>query len=83
LQTVSFVEGLIRGIAVVSAVTDHTFRGFGKESLVGREFDAFRFLKRSADQVHGESKTMAVCDCRDFAALPAFGGPTPEPFFAR
>src|ERR1700737_2307753 len=31
-HTVSFVDALVQGIAVISAVADHTFRGFGKEA---------------------------------------------------
>src|SRR6202162_1015987 len=36
LHAVSFVDALVQGIAVVSAVADHAFRGFGKESPVER-----------------------------------------------
>ncbi len=72
LHSVSFVDALIQGIAVVSAVADHAFRGFGKESLVERGFDELCFMRRSAGHVHGERKTMAVCDCHDFAAFAPF-----------
>src|SRR6266481_2280896 len=34
LHSVSFVDALVQRIAVVSAVADHAFRGFGKESPV-------------------------------------------------
>src|SRR6267154_3075241 len=34
LHAVSFVDALVQGIAVISAVADHSFRGLGKESLV-------------------------------------------------
>src|SRR5882724_10431838 len=83
LHPVSFVDALIQGIAVVGAVTDHAFRGFGKESLVERGFDEFCFMRRSAGHVHGERKTMAVCDGHDFAAFAAFcSADTRAPFFA-
>src|SRR5713101_7740581 len=83
LHSVSFVDALIQGIAVVSAVADHSFRGFGKESLVERGFDELCFMRRSAGHVHGERKTMAVCDGHDFAAFTApRGAHCRAPFFA-
>ena len=83
LHAVSFVDALVQRIAVVSAVADHAFRGFGKESLVKRGFDELSFMRRSAGHVHGERKTMAVCDCHDFAAFAAFcRADTRAPFFA-
>src|SRR5882724_3697009 len=83
LHTVSFVDALVQRIAVISAVTDHAFRGFGKESLVERGFDELCFMRRSAGHVHGERKTMAVCDCHDFAAFASFcRADTRAPFFA-
>src|SRR6267378_3870817 len=72
LHAISFLDALVQGIAVVSAVADHAFRGFGKESLVKCGFDELSFMRRSAGHVHGERKTMAVCDCHDFAAFAAF-----------
>src|ERR1700732_608293 len=83
LHAISLVDALIQRIAVVSAVTDHAFREVGKESLVERGFDELCFMRRSAGHVHGERKTMAVCDCHDFAAFPAFcRADTRAPFFA-
>ncbi len=41
------------------------------------------FIRRSADHVHAKRKTMAVCDCHNFAAFAAFGrADTRPPFFA-
>ena len=83
LYAVSFVDALVEGIAVVSAVADHALGGFGKESLVKRGFDEPCFMRRSAGHVHGERKTMAVCDGHDFAAFAAFcRADTRAPFFA-
>ncbi len=83
LHAVSFVDALVQGIAVVSAVADHAFRGLVKESLVKRGFDELSFMRRSAGHVHGERKTMAVCDGHDFAAFAAFcRADTSAPFFA-
>src|SRR6266404_1439132 len=83
LHSVSFVDALVQRIAVVSAVADHAFRGFGKESLVKRGFDELCFMRRSTGHVHGERKTMAVCDGHDFAAFAAFcRADTTAPFFA-
>jgi len=83
LRPVSFADALVQRIAVLSAVADHTFRGFGKESLVERGFDEFCFMRRSAGHVHGERKTMAVCDGHGFAAFATFcRADTTAPFFA-
>src|SRR5208337_2345966 len=83
LHAVSFVDALVQRIAVISAVADHAFRGLSKESLVERGLDELRFMRRSAGHVHGERKTMAVCDCHDFAAFAAFcRANTRAPFFA-
>src|SRR5216684_3536772 len=83
LHAVSFVNALIQGITIVSAVANHAFRGFGKESVVERGFDELCFMRRSAGHVHGERKTMAVCDGHDFAAFAAFcRANTRAPFFA-
>ena len=83
LYAVSFVDALVQRIAVVSAVADHAFGGFGKESLVERGFNESCFMRRSAGHVHGERKTMAVCDGHDFAAFAAFcRADTRAPFFA-
>src|SRR5712664_228194 len=45
LHTVMFVDALVQRIAVVSAVADHSFGGFGKESLVERGFDELCFMR--------------------------------------
>jgi hypothetical protein len=83
LHAVSLVDALVQRIAVISAVADHTFRRFGKEALVKGGFDESCFMRRSAGHVHGERKTMAVCDCHDFAAFAAFcRADTTAPFFA-
>jgi hypothetical protein len=83
LHAISFVDALVQWIAVVSAVADHSFGSLGKESLVERGFDELSFMRRSAGHVHGERKTMAVCDGHDFAAFAAFcRADTRAPFFA-
>src|SRR5260370_3363025 len=83
VYAVSFVDALVEGIAVVRAVADHAFGGFGKESLVKRGFDELSFMRRSAGHVHGESQTMAVCHCHDFAAFATFSMThTSAPFLA-
>ena len=83
LYTVAFLDVLVQRIAVVSAVTDHSLGSFRKEALLERGFDEFCFMRRSAGHVHGERKTMAVCDCHDFAAFAAFcRADTRAPFFA-
>src|SRR6202451_1569865 len=63
LHAISFLDALGQGIAGVSAVAGQAFRCFGKESVVKRGFEELRFMRRSAAHVHGERKTMAVCDC--------------------
>jgi hypothetical protein len=66
VYAVSFVNPPIQRVAIVGAIADHSFRRFGKESLVEC------VMRRSAGHVHGERKTMAVCDCHDFAVFAAF-----------
>ena len=74
---------LVQRIAVVSAVADHSLGSFSEEASLERGFDEFGFIRRSAGHVHGERKTMAVCDCHDFAAFAAFcRADTSAPFFA-
>ncbi len=83
LHTVTFLDALVQRIAVVSAVTNHSLGSFPEEALLERRFNEFCFMRRSAGHVHGERKTMAVCDCHDFAAFAALcRADTRAPFFA-
>jgi len=83
LHTVALLDALVQGIAVVSAVTNHSLGSFPEESLLECSFNEFCFMRRSAGHVHGERKTMAVCDCHDFAAFAALcRADTRAPFFA-
>src|ERR1700738_2567493 len=78
-----FAHPLIQRIAVVRFVADQSCRRFVEESALERGFDERGFIRRSADHVHGDRKTMAVCDCHDFAAFAAFcRADTRAPFFA-
>src|SRR5579862_5344199 len=79
----TFVYALIQRIAVVRSIADQSLRCLAEESPLEREFDERSFMRRSADHVHGDRKTMAVCDCHDFAAFAAFcRADTRAPFFA-
>ena len=76
-------HALIQRIAVVGFIADQSLRCFAEESALERGFDERGFIRRSADHVHGDRKTMAVCDCHDFAAFAAFcRADTRAPFFA-
>src|SRR5271156_213121 len=78
-----FAHPLIQRIAVIGFVADQSLRCFAQESSLERGFDESGFIRRSADHVHGDRKTMAVCDCHDFAAFAAFcRADTRAPFFA-
>jgi hypothetical protein len=78
-----FTYPLIQRIAVVGFVADQSLRCFAEESALERGFDERGFIRRSTDHVHGDRKTMAVCDCHDFAAFAAFcRADTRAPFFA-
>ena len=82
-DTEMFAHPLIQGIAVVRFIADQSLRCFAEEPALERGFDERCFIWRSADHVHGERKTMAVCDCHDFAAFAAFcRADTRAPFFA-
>src|SRR3974390_1473007 len=83
LYPVACLDALIQRVAVVSAVADHPLGSFLEEALLERGFDEFCFMRRSAGHVHGERKTIAVCDCHDFAAFAALcRADTRAPFFA-
>ena len=83
LHTESFPQALIQRVAVVGFVADQSRRSFSEESLLERGFDERGFIGPSAGHVHGDRKTMAVCNCHDFAAFPAFcRADTRAPFFA-
>src|SRR5579885_1391305 len=69
LHPVAFTDALVQGVAVVSAVADQAFRDFAKKSLMECGHDKFCFMRGSARHVHGERKTMAVCDCHDFTTF--------------
>src|SRR5579864_4017813 len=76
-------HALIQRIAVVGFIADQSLRCFAQEAPLERGFDERGFIRRSADHVHGDRKTMAVCDCHDFAAFAAFcRADTRAPFFA-
>ena len=78
-----FAHALIQRIAVVGFIADQSLRDFAEEAALERGFDERGFIRRSADHVHGDRKTMAVCDCHDFAAFAAFcRADTRAPFFA-
>jgi hypothetical protein len=83
LYTETLADLRIQWITVVGAVTDQPLGSLGEEASLDGEFDEFCFMRRSAGHVHGERKTMAVCDCHDFAAFAAFcRADTRAPFFA-
>jgi hypothetical protein len=78
-----FAYPLIQRIAVVGFIADQSLRRLAEEAALQRGFDERGFIRRSADHVHGDRKTMAVCDCHDFAAFAAFcRADTRAPFFA-
>jgi len=57
--------------AVVGLVTDQSLRGRREETLLEGGFDEPALMRTSAGHVHGERKTMAVCDRHDVAAFSA------------
>jgi hypothetical protein len=73
----------VERVAVVAAVPDQARREVGEEARFESGDDEPDFMRRSAGQVDGDRKTMAVADRHDFAALTASsradGG---APFFA-
>src|SRR6266436_3408453 len=76
-------EALVQRIAVVSAITDHSFWFGSGETLLDRGFDELRFMRRSAGDAAGDRKTMAVCDRHDFTAFSsASRAASSAPFFA-
>ena len=83
LHAVALPDVLVQRIAVISAVADHPLGSLLEEAVLERGFDEFCFMRRSAGHVHGERKTMTVCDCHDFAAFAALcRANSRAPFFA-
>ena len=76
-------ETLVERIAIVGAVTDHSFWFGSRETLLDGGFDEFRFMRRSAGDAAGDRKAMAVCDRHDFTAFSAASrADSSAPFFA-
>jgi|SRR5215467_2583628 len=76
-------QALVERIAVIGAVTDHSFRLGSREALLDGSFDKLRFMRRSAGDAAGDRKTMAVCDRHDFTAFSAASrADSRAPFFA-
>ena len=57
--------------AVVGFVTDQSFWRCTEEAVLNRGFDQPDLMRASAGHVHGERKTMAVCNRHDVAAFSA------------
>src|ERR1700751_942938 len=57
-----FAYALIQRIAVVGFIADQSLRDFAEEAALECGLDERGFIRRSADHVHGDRKTMAVCD---------------------
>src|SRR2546427_763844 len=73
----------VQGVAVVGRIADHSFRPSTGETVLEGAFDEFRFMRRSAGNVAGDRKTMAVCDRHDFTAFTsASRADSSAPFFA-
>jgi hypothetical protein len=78
-----FADPLVQRIAAASFVADQSLLCFPEGSPLEHAFDKGGFIRRSADHVHGDRKTMAVCDRHNFAACAAFcRADTGVPFFA-
>ena len=76
-------QALVERIAVVGFIADQSLRCFAQEAALERGFDERGFIRRSADHVHGDRKTMAVCDRHDFTAFSAASrADSRAPFFA-
>ena len=71
LQSVMRAQPSRQGRAVIGLVTDQPLGRGGEEALLERGFDEADFMRSSAGHVHGERKTMAVCDRHDVAAFSA------------
>ena len=70
-------------VAVVGFIADQPLRRLPQEPLLEGGFDEADLMRSSAGQVHGERKTMAVCDRHDLAAFTApIIAHSSAPFFA-
>src|SRR6267378_7206836 len=71
LNPIILFQGFIQRIAVIGQVAYRLFRRVrGKAALDGRCHQP-GFMWRSAGHVHGDRKTIPVCDCHDLAPFPA------------
>src|SRR5258708_34752342 len=78
-----FPKRLVEGIAVISAIVNHSSGFSAREALLDGGFDELRFMRRSAGDAAGDRKTMAVCDRHDFTAFSAARwADSSAPFFA-
>jgi hypothetical protein len=83
MDAVCLPEALIQRIAVVGAVSDHSFWFGSRETLFDGGFDELGFMRRSAGDAAGDRKTMAVRDRHDFTAFSsASRADSSAPFFA-
>ena len=57
--------------AIIGLVADQALGRRGEEALLERGFDEPDLMRSSAGHVHGERKTMAVCNRHDVAAFSA------------
>ena len=67
LHAQGVAQALVERVAVIGFVAYQSRGSFSEKSLLEGGFDEDRFIWSSAGQVHGDRKTMAVCNCHDFA----------------
>src|SRR5437879_7356606 len=73
----------VQVVAVVGRIADHSFRPSTGETVLEGAFDEFRFMRRSAGDVAGDGKSIAVCDRHDFTDFSsACRAVSSAPFFA-
>ncbi len=74
---------LIQTIAIVSPVTNESYRLIRSKSRSNRLSNQGNFMRTSAFFVDGDRKTSAVCNCHELRTLSPFGlANTESPFFA-
>ncbi len=73
----------VQPVAVIGFVADQPRREGVEEAVPEDPFDELGFVRRSAFDTNGESKTVSIGESDDFRPFAAFGGPDREaPFFA-
>src|SRR5262245_3276862 len=67
LDSVVLGKPIHHRVAVIPLIANQSFGLVGHEAVLKRSLDKLLLMRRSAPNPEGDRKTMAVCDCHEFA----------------